>query len=78
MNIGPTALLNAFLHIFQIGQSHLLNPALRLLGVLALITITWHALMWTLDESSDALKEFLRKVIFIGAFIFLVKCSHGL
>ena len=73
MNIGPTALLKAFLHIFQSGQSQLLNPALRLLSVLALITITWNALMWTMDEGSDALKEFLRKVIFIGAFIFIVK-----
>jgi type IV secretion system protein TrbL len=29
--------------------------------------------MWTLDEGSDALREFLKKVIFIGAFIFIVK-----
>ncbi len=73
MNIGPTDLLNAFLNIFQAGQNQLLSPALRLLTVLALITITWHALMWALDESGDALKEFLRKVVFIGAFIFIVK-----
>ena len=73
MNIGPTDLLKGFLNICQSGQSHLLSPALRLLSVLALITITWHALMWAIDESSDALKEFLQKVIFIGAFIFIVK-----
>jgi type IV secretion system protein TrbL len=29
--------------------------------------------MWALDENSDALREFLKKVIFIGAFIFMVK-----
>jgi type IV secretion system protein TrbL len=73
MNIGPTALLNAFLGICQTGQNRLLSPALGLLGILALITITWHALMWAIDESSDALREFLKKVIFIGAFIFMVK-----
>ena len=73
MNIGPTALLNAFLGICQTGQNRLLSPALGLLGILALITITWHALMWAMDESSDALREFLKKVIFIGAFIFMVK-----
>ena len=73
MNNSPTDLLKAFLHICQAGQNQLLSPALRLLSILALITITWHALMWALDESSDAMKEFIRKVIFIGAFIFIVK-----
>jgi len=73
MNIGPTGVLNAFLDVCKAGQASLLNPALSLLGILALITITWHALMWAFDESGDALKEFIRKIIFIGAFIFLVK-----
>lgn len=73
MNIGPTGVLNAFLDICQAGQTTLLKPALGLLGILSIITITWHALMWSFDESGNALKEFIRKVIFIGAFIFMVK-----
>lgn len=73
MNIGPTGVLNAFLDICQTGQATLLKPALGLLGILSIITITWHALMWSFDESGNALKEFIRKVIFIGAFIFIVK-----
>ena len=73
MNIGPTGVLNAFLDICQTGQATLLKPALGLLGILSVITITWHALMWSFSESGNALKEFIRKVIFIGAFIFIVK-----
>jgi len=73
MNIGPTDLLNSFLDVCKIGQTNLLKPAIGLLGILSIITITWHALMWSFDESGNALKEFLRKVIFIGAFIFIVK-----
>jgi len=73
MNIGPTDLLNSFLSVCKTGQTNLLKPALGLLGILSIITITWHALMWSFDESGNALKEFLRKVIFIGAFIFIVQ-----
>lgn len=73
MNIGPTDLLNSFLSVCETGQTNLLKPALGLLGILSIITITWHALMWSFDESGNALKEFIRKVIFIGAFIFIVK-----
>ncbi|MHC1697554.1 MAG: type IV secretion system protein [Geobacteraceae bacterium] len=73
MNIGPTDLLNSFLSVCKTGQTNLLKPALGLLAILSIITITWHALMWSFDESGNALKEFLRKVIFIGAFIFIVQ-----
>lgn len=71
--MGPTKILNTFQDFFLSGQSSLLGPALSLLAVLALITITWHSLMWSFDESGNALKEFLRKVIFIGFFIWFVK-----
>lgn len=73
MNMGPTDLLNVFLNICMAGQANLIRPALGILGTLATITIVWHALMWAFDESGNALKEFLRKIIFIGAFIFIVR-----
>lgn len=71
--MGPTELLNLFKGFFQSGQSSLLNPAVGLLSVLALITVTWHALMWSFDESGNAIKDILKKVIFIGIFIWFVK-----
>lgn len=73
MDIGPTDLLNSFLHVCKIGQANLLKPALGLLGILSTISLALAALWWTFDESGDALKELLRKIIFIGAFIFIVK-----
>lgn len=71
--MGPTKILNNFQDFFISGQSNLLSSAMGLLCILAVITITWHALMWSFDESGNALKEFLRKVIFIGIFIWFVK-----
>lgn len=73
MNIGPTALLNSFLDVCMIGQGNLIRPALGLLAILSIITVAWHALMWSFDESGNALKDFIRKIIFIGAFIFIIK-----
>ncbi len=71
--MGPTKILNTFQDFFLSGQSGLLNPAMGLLTTLAIITITWHALMWSFDESGNALKDFLRKVIFVGIFVWFVK-----
>lgn len=66
-----TTMLKIFMGVFKSGRSALLPDALGLLKILAAITITWSALMWALSEG-DVLKEFVKKVIFIGAFVYLV------
>jgi len=73
MNIGPTDLLNAFINICMAGQANLIRPALGILGTLSIITITWNVLIWLMDESGSALKELLRKIVFICAFIFIIR-----
>lgn len=66
-----TTMLQTFMGVFKSGRSALLPDAMGLLKILAAITITWSALMWALSEG-DVLKEFVKKVIFIGAFVYLV------
>jgi len=71
--MGPTDILREFQNYFITGQIHLQHPAMALLATVSLITVTWSMLMATLDESGAVLKELIRKVIFIGFFIWFVR-----
>lgn len=73
MNIGPTAILNAFLNVCMVGQANLIRPALGILSILSIITVTWYFLISLMDETGNSLKELLRKIVFICAFIFIIR-----
>lgn len=66
-----TSMLQMFMGVFKSGRGALLVDALTILKYLAALTLTWSGLMWALGEG-EVLKEFLKKVIFIGAFVYLV------
>ena len=70
--MGPTDILMAFQNFFITGQTHLQRPAMALLATMSLIAITWSMLILSLD-GDGVLKELVRKVIFIGFFIWFVR-----
>lgn len=62
-------------HAATIGWYSTLFPAAnRLFGILAIIEIAWSGLCWTIEkqELSSLLSEFVRKIIVIGFFYFLL------
>jgi len=66
-----TSMMNTFLNVFKQGRLALLPDAKHLLWILASITITWSGLMWAFG-TDDVIKEFVKKVLFIGVFVWLV------
>src|SRR5690554_4648705 len=66
-----TTTLNAILNVFEVGAGKLQSGGAGLLSTLIAIEITWAALMWAL-ESELPFKSFLKKIVFVGMFTFLV------
>jgi type IV secretion system protein TrbL len=66
-----TWVLNRFVDVFRAGYGRILPDALWLLQAFALLEVVLAAL-WYGFASSGALEDFLRKVLVIGFFIFVV------
>src|SRR6266581_9593808 len=66
-----TSMMNICLNVFKQGRLALLPDAKHLLWLLSGITITWSGLMWVFG-TEDVIKEFVKKVLFIGVFVWFV------
>lgn len=66
-----TTTLNAILAVFEGGAGRVQSGGVGLLSVLIGIEITWAALMWAL-EAQLPFRSFLKKIVFVGMFAFLV------
>jgi type IV secretion system protein TrbL len=66
-----TTLLNTFEESFTGGYSKIYPDALRLLSILAVLEVAVAAIWWALCDE-NALVEFLKKIMRIGFFIFVV------
>lgn len=66
-----TTLLNTFTHVFSAGFGFLTPKANTLLGLLAALEIAVAGLFWAL-KGQDFTASFLKKLLHIGFFVFLV------
>src|ERR1035438_2727868 len=66
-----TTLLTNFTSAFTGGFSKIFPDAMSLLAILAALEITIAAVWWAISEE-NAIVNLLKKIIFIGLFIFIV------
>lgn len=67
-----TDTMNALLGVFRSGAGELSSAGAGLLGVLVAIEVTWAGIMWSLSSGDDVFRGFLRKVVHVGVFTFIV------
>jgi type IV secretion system protein TrbL len=67
-----TEILNAILGVFEAGAGAMGGWGVGLLSTLVAIEITWAGLMWAFLDADQALKAFLKKMVYVGVFTFIV------
>ncbi len=67
-----TQTLEAVLGVFEAGAGNLVSGGSGLLSTLIAIEIVWGGIMWAFMDATPAFKQFLRKIVFVGVFAFIV------
>lgn len=68
-----TTLTKEFLNVVKMGSRNILPDAKSLLYLLITIDLAWAAICWSLSEAANLKhEEFVKKIVFYGAFIFMV------
>lgn len=67
-----TMTLERILGIFEAGAGTLVSGGTGLLSTLVAIEIVWGGIMWSFLEANEALRQFLRKIVLVGVFTFIV------
>lgn len=67
-----TQTLEKVLNLFQGGADNVQSGGTGLLSVLITIEIVWGGLMWSFTDATMVMRNFLKKLIFVGVFAFLV------
>lgn len=67
-----THTLQVLLGVFESGATALAGEGAGLLGVLVALEMTWAGIMWTFSGGDDVFRAFLRKVVHVGVFTFIV------
>jgi type IV secretion system protein TrbL len=67
-----THTLEKILGIFEVGAGTLGAGGAGLLSVLITIEIVWGGIMWSFLDANGAFRQFLRKIVLVGIFAFIV------
>src|SRR6201991_283973 len=76
MNIADSSVINQFMDTFtryiDSGFGLLSGDVIHLTGMLIVLDVTLAGLMWAMDSHGNAIAKLIKKVIYVGAFAFIL------